>query len=176
MTWKDGLGYGMPTAPPYYAGNASGAIIGNAEPPFAEQEIVHSGSQSMPYEYNNASGLKYSESEMTLIDPRDWTENGVDKLIIWFRGSSDNSAEQMYVALNGFALVYHDNSNATQIGTWTQWAIDLQKFVALGVNLTNVNTIAIGLGDKNNPQAGGSGLMFFDDIRLYKPSEVTNGN
>jgi hypothetical protein len=169
MMWKDGLGFGTPTAPPYFAGNGSGAIIGHAEPPFAEQEIVHGGRQSMPYEYNNASGLKYSEAEMTLIEPRDWTENGVDRLVIWFRGDSDNSAEPMYVALNGFALVYHDDSNATQIDTWTEWTIDLQKFVTLGVDLTNVNTIAIGFGNKNNPQAGGSGFMFFDDIRLYKP-------
>ena len=44
----------------------------------------------------------------------------------------------------------------------------MQKFVVLGVNLTNVNTIAIGFGNKNNPQTGGSGFMFFDDIRLYK--------
>jgi hypothetical protein len=52
----------------------------------------------------------------------------------------------------------------------------LQKFVDKGVDLTNVNTIAIGFGDKNNPQPGGSGLMFFDDVRLYKPQEVTSDN
>ncbi len=44
--------------------------------------------------------------------------------------------------------------------------IDLQAF---GINLANVNTIALGLGNKNNPQAGGSGTMYFDDIRLYPP-------
>jgi len=38
------------------------------------------------------------------------------------------------------------------------------------VNLANVNTISIGFGDKNNLQAGGSGLVFFDDIRLYRPA------
>jgi len=38
------------------------------------------------------------------------------------------------------------------------------------VNLTNVNTISLGLGDKNNPLAGGSGMMYFDDIRLYRPA------
>jgi len=32
------------------------------------------------------------------------------------------------------------------------------------VNLANVNTIAIGFGDRNNPQPGGSGKMYFDDI------------
>jgi hypothetical protein len=39
------------------------------------------------------------------------------------------------------------------------------------VGLTNVNRIAIGFGDKNNLQAGGSGWVFFDDIRLYRPAE-----
>jgi len=35
------------------------------------------------------------------------------------------------------------------------------------VNLANVNTITIGFGNRNNPVAGGSGMMYFDDIRLY---------
>jgi len=70
----------------------------------------------------------------------------------------------LYVALNGSAVVNHDNPNAAQVEEWTQWDIDLQAF---GVNLTNVNTIALGLGNRNNPLAGGSGMMYFDDIRLY---------
>jgi hypothetical protein len=45
------------------------------------------------------------------------------------------------------------------------WNIDLQLFADLGVDLTNVNKIAIGFGDKNNPQ-GGTGTVYFDDIRL----------
>jgi len=53
--------------------------------------------------------------------------------------------------------------------TWTEWNIDLQAFADQGVDLTNVDTIAIGLGDKSNPQAGGSGMVFFDDIRLCRP-------
>jgi hypothetical protein len=73
----------------------------------------------------------------------------------------------MYIALNGSAVVYHDNPDAAQIDTWTIWNIDLQAFADQGVNLTNVDTIAIGLGDKNNPQAGGSGTMYFDDIQLH---------
>jgi len=52
---------------------------------------------------------------------------------------------------------------------WTQWTIPLQAFADQGVNLANVDTIAIGLGDKNNLEAGGSGKIFFDDIRLYRP-------
>jgi hypothetical protein len=75
----------------------------------------------------------------------------------------------MYVALNGNAVVYHDNPDATKIYIWMEWRIDLQAFADQGVNLANVNTIALGFGDRNNPQPGGKGLMLFDDIRLYRP-------
>jgi hypothetical protein len=74
------------------------------------------------------------------------------------------------VALNGNAVVTHDNPDAAQIGIWSQWNIDIQAFADQGVNLANVNTIALGLGNKNNPLAGGSGTMYFDDIRLYPPA------
>ncbi|MFX0198419.1 MAG: hypothetical protein ACFFCW_20050 [Candidatus Hodarchaeota archaeon] len=53
-------------------------------------------------------------------------------------------------------LAAHDNPNAAQIDTWTQWDIDLQAFADQGVNLANVNTIGLGLGNKNNPQADGT--------------------
>jgi hypothetical protein len=45
---------------------------------------------------------------------------------------------------------------------------DLQEFAAQGVDLTNVNTITIGIGTKSSPAAGGQGQMYFDDIRLYR--------
>ncbi len=119
--------------------------------------------------YCDNSILRYSEVEMTLTYPRDWTENGVSTLSIWFRGDSANAAETLYVALNGSAVVNHENPDAAQIATWTEWTIDLQAFADQGVNLANVNTIALGLGNRNNPVAGGSGTMYFDDIRLYPP-------
>jgi hypothetical protein len=154
--WSDG--YDIPT---------NGALVGNDLPPYAEQSIVHSGIQSMPYVYDNSVG--YSEATLTLTYPRDWTEKGVDTLTIWFRGNLDNASETLYVALNGSAVVNHDNPDAAQINEWTRWNIDLQAFADQGVNLANVNTIALGLGNRNNPQAGGSGTMYFDDIRLYPP-------
>jgi hypothetical protein len=151
-----------------YDDPANGSLVGYDTPPFAEQTIVHSGNQSMPLYYDNSVG--YSEATLTLTYPRDWTEKGVTTLTIWFRGDSANTAETLYVALNGSAVVNHDNPNAAQITTWTQWNIDLQAFADQGVNLANVNTIALGLGNKNNPLAGGSGTMYFDDIRLYQPA------
>jgi hypothetical protein len=143
----------------------NGSIVGHANAPFAEQTIVHGGSQSMPMSYDNAVGK--SEATLTLTSNRDWTVNGINTLTIWFRGSTDNAAENLYVALNDSAVVNHDNPNAAMRGSWLQWDIDLQAFADQGVNLANVNSITIGLGNKNNPVAGGAGMMYFDDIRLY---------
>ncbi len=173
-SWKDGLGYGMPGTDPYYAGNGSGSAVGDENTPsYTEETIVHGGLQAMPLFYdNNKQGFfKYSEAELTLTDSRDWTEHSVNMLSIWFRGDSANAAETLYVALNGSAVVTNDNPDAALITDWTEWNIDLQAFADQGVNLANVNTIALGLGNKKNPLAGGSGVMYFDDIRLYTPPE-----
>ncbi|MBW7991153.1 MAG: LamG domain-containing protein [Planctomycetes bacterium] len=145
----------------------NGSVVGYANPPFAEQTIVHSGSQSMPMSYDNTVGK--SEATSVLTSTRDWTVQGVDTLTIWFRGEAANAAENLYVALNGSAVVNHDNPDAAQRVAWTEWNIDLQAFADQGVNLANVNSITLGLGNRNNPVAGGSGMMYFDDIRLYAP-------
>ncbi|MHC4226355.1 MAG: LamG domain-containing protein, partial [Planctomycetota bacterium] len=96
----------------------NGALVGNDLPPYAEQTIVHGGAQSMIYRYDNAN--KTSEATMTLVYPRDWTEEGVTKLSLWFRGVSGNSVDRMFVIL-GNAVVYHDDAAATQTTGWTEW-------------------------------------------------------
>jgi hypothetical protein len=145
----------------------NGSVVGNDSPPIAEQTIVHSGNQSMPMSYDNAVGK--SEATLTLTSNRNWTVNGVNTLTIWFRGEAANAAEPLYVALNGSAVVTNDTPDAAQITSWIQWDIDLTRFADQGVNLPNVNSITLGLGNRSNPTAGGSGMMYFDDIRLYAP-------
>ena len=146
----------------------NGSVVGNFDPPFAEQTIVHSGLQSMPMAYDNAVGK--SEATLTLTSNRDWTVKGVDTLTIWYRGSSGNAAENLYVALNGNAVVNNDNPDAAARTSWTEWNIPFQAFADQGVNLANVTSITLGLGNKNNLVAGGAGMMYFDDIRLYAPA------
>jgi hypothetical protein len=364
-SWKDGLGYGSPGTDSYYAGNGTGAAVGDETTnSYTEETIVHSGHQSIPVSYdNNKTGFsKYSETELTLTDTRDWTDENVAELSIWFRGypastgsfvespagtytmtasgadiwavngveadefhfaykmltgagtitakvnsvdetnvwakagvmireslnpdsahammvvtpaqgvsfqrrpgtgatSVDtttagitapywvrierdlagnytgysspngttwtqagtdnfpmgtntyiglavtahdatqtcqavftnvtttgnvtgqwadqdigilsNDAEPLYVAVsnsNGTsAIVVHDDPAAAQINTWTEWVIPLSAFADQGINLTDVDSIALGLGTRGNTTvAGGSGKMFFDDIRLYR--------
>ncbi|MHC4436577.1 MAG: PA14 domain-containing protein [Planctomycetota bacterium] len=171
--WKDGLGYAAHDDEPAYPGNGTGSAVGDENTAsYTEETIVHGGRQSMPLSYdNNKQGYSYySEVELILSYPRDWTENGVNTLKLWFIGDPENAAEPLYVTLNGTAVVYNDNTDAAQIATWTEWTIDLQEFVNQSVDLNDVNTIAIGLGTKGNMTTpGGSGKMYFDDIRLYPP-------
>ena len=88
-TWHDGLGYGAPGTDPYFAGNGTGASVGNeTTASYTEETIVHGGGKSMPISYdNNKQGYsKYSEVEHKLTDQRDWSEQGVAELSLWFRG------------------------------------------------------------------------------------------
>jgi hypothetical protein len=367
--WNDGLGYGMPGAPDYFAGNGTGAAVGD-ETTFStcEETIVHGGNQSMPFSYDNdkTGYVKYSEAGLTLLEHRDWTEQGVTELSLWFRGYSasvgsfvegpigtytmigsgadiwavngveadefhfaykmlsgagsiiakvesvantnnwakagvmiretldpdsshammvvtpaqgasfqrrpgtgatslntddtgivapywvkiersisgsftgsistdgatwtvvgtesiqmssnvyvglavtahnasaaceavftnvttagnvtmqwanqdigieSNEADPIYVAISNAAgppaVVVHDDPAAANVDTWTEWVIPLSAFADQGINLTNVNKIAIGLGTRGNTtMAGGSGKMYFDDIRLNRPADI----
>jgi hypothetical protein len=89
-------------------------------------------------------------------------------------GIASNDAEPLYVALSNStgapAVVVNDNPDAAQIDTWTEWVIPLSAFADQGIVLTNVDRIAIGLGTQGNTTIpGGSGKMYFDDIRLTQP-------
>jgi hypothetical protein len=371
-SWIDGLGFGAPGSDPYNPGNGTGSAVGDeTSPSYTEETIVHSGRKSMPLAYdNNKQGYsKYSETELTLSAPRNWTEENVAELSIWFMGypastgsfvegpvgtytmtgsgadiwlvnnveadefhfaykmltgagsiiarvqsvqntnvwakagvmiretldpdsahafacvtpasgvamqyrpstggtsvnynqtgvaapywvklersisglftvshsangttwqqvtgstpqnvpmganvyiglaltSHDaaltcqavfsnvtttgnvtgqwahkdigilsNAAEPLYVAVSNStgapAIVVHDDPAAAQIDTWTEWVIPLSAFADKGINLANVDSIAIGLGTQGNTTVpGGSGKMFFDDIRLYRTREA----
>jgi hypothetical protein len=178
--WRDGLGYGTPEKPPYSAGNGTGSAVGDeTTPSYCEEIIVHGGKKSMPVAYdNNKQGYAYySQVELTLGYPRDWTEEGVGTLTIWFRGKSNNDAEPLYVAIANSvgapAIVVNDDPAAAQVDMWTQWVIPLQTFADQGIDLADVTSIALGIGTQGNTSSpGGSGKMFFDDIRLCRNIET----
>jgi len=161
QTWIDGFGV---------AGN--GAQVGYFLPPYAEPTIVHGGSQSMPLLYINEAGVTNSEAAMTLTTQRDWTVAGVSELSLWFQGESANAAEPIYVAISNAAgapgIVANEDPDAATTTSWTQWRIPLQAFVDQGIDLNNVDQIAIGLGTESGMAApSGTGMLYIDDIRLY---------
>ncbi len=153
-TWIDGVT------------NKSGSTVGymtSANGTFGETQIVHGGNQSMPLFYDNSS--KYSQAERVLSPAQDWTRNGIKTLSLCFYGDPNNAVEQMYVKINGSRVVYDGDPAAITRASWTRWDIDLASF---DTNLAKVAKLAIGFGDETNLRAGGSGNVFFDDIRLYR--------
>jgi hypothetical protein len=157
--WIDG--FGVPD---------NGSQVGNLLPPYAEQTIVHGGAQSMPLSYTNEGGVTNSEATLTLTTPRDWTQASVSELSLWYRGASGNAADPVYVAVSNSAgapaIVAQDDLEAATVRSWTQWRIPLQAATDQGIDLTNVDKIAIGLGSKGGAAVGGSGTLYVDDIRL----------
>ncbi|MCK4294226.1 MAG: LamG domain-containing protein, partial [Planctomycetes bacterium] len=183
-TWKEGLGDADCTG-----GNGTGSALSMSA------SIYLGGYQSMEYVYDNdgtitnpCSGEQearafYSVATANIADlasgiGSDWTVAGAEALVLQFYGMTGNSIESMWVELTdgagGKATVnYGDyaDENPTDINetSWHEWNIDLQDFEDGGVNLANVSSIAIGFGSPIATMPGGSGLMYFDDIRLYAP-------
>jgi len=167
--WIDGVGYSADEFfPVENPGNGSGAALGHNiwsydSPHYngdiMETAIVHGGGQSAPLYY---TGL--SEIERTFDVAQDWTKHGIKTLTLYFYGDPNNVAQQMYVKLNGSKAVYTGDVADIQQASWKQWDIDLASF---DVDLWNVAKIAIGFGDETHVEPGGSGVVYFDDIRLY---------
>ncbi|MFC1793766.1 hypothetical protein ACFL3Q_09300, partial [Planctomycetota bacterium] len=112
---------------------------------------------------------KFSNVTITGTVGQQWTNQDI--------GIESNAAEPLYVAVSNNAgapaIVVHDDPAAVTIDTWTEWMIPLSVFADQGIVLTNVDRIAIGLGTKGNMTVpGGSGKMFFDNVRLYRSRQA----
>jgi len=181
-TWRDGR-YCGPSCPEW----CTGSIV------WLEPNIVHGGMQSMAYYYDKTPRahfpedpppLYYSEATAMTVGPNslpdigyDWTYDGVKALSLWFYGDPCNFPEPMFMVLeDGIgreAVVYHDDPNVTTIDTWTEWNIALSEFETNNpsLELRNISKISIGFAIRGNmePVPDANGLMFIDDIRLYRP-------
>ena len=118
--------------------------------PYAEQTIVHGGSQSMPLFYDNPGATSYSEATRTFAVPQDWVQGGIKTLVLYFHGAADNAAGQLYVKINNTKVVYNGKADVLTMPLWKQWNIDL---ASVGGNLRSVRTpddrrIRLGQGDR----------------------------
>ncbi len=60
---------------------------------FGETTIIHGGRQSMPLAYDNTKTPNFSEAERTFSPAQDWTGNGAENLVVYFRGATPGFAE-----------------------------------------------------------------------------------
>jgi hypothetical protein len=155
--------------------SVNGSTMGYPEPSFVDGEhfvetnIVHGGLQSAPIYYDHTIA-GYSEVTVSTDDlsvGRDWAADAYERLSLWIYGEQSNSTtEQMYLKLNDTKVTYEGDLTEAQ---WREWSIDLAVF---NQELGNVRSLSIGF-DKTGV-IGGSGTVFIDDIRLYKPVEPVN--
>jgi len=182
QVWVDGAGDCN-----LIAGNNTGALAD------IERVILHGGVQSMKLRYDNdgivsnpcdndnpIARLMYSKAEALVAQlpsgiGSDWTIGGAKALSLWFYGDPFNSIEPMWVQLtdgsdNKAKVLYgtyvDEDVNDLYEASWHEWLMDLADFT--GVDLTNVKSIAIGVGTEGGG-GGGAGTLYFDDIRLYAP-------
>jgi hypothetical protein len=160
--WKDG------TQP----GNNTGSLI--ALETDDSRPVVYEGHNSVRLEYDNSGpvGSEYLSEIRGKCIVRDWTKYDVKAMLLHFYGQPGNDAERFYVALedadgNVHVANYVDSKSVTE-SAWHAWNIALQDFNDGGVDLTDVNTIYIGFGDRDNPVTGGSGTVYIDAIRLHQ--------
>jgi concanavalin A-like lectin/glucanase superfamily protein/F5/8 type C domain-containing protein len=86
--------------------------------------------------------------------------------------STGNIPERLYLAVEDtagqVATVKHPDATVIARSGWTEWLIPYSQLT--GINLNSVATLYIGIGDRNNPAAGGAGLIFIDDIGYGHPA------
>jgi hypothetical protein len=152
--------------------NGNGSTVGNFDPPFVELAIVHGGLQSMPMDYNNIGDPFYSEAVREFSPVQNWTGDEVDTLVLYVQGRLANRQARLYVKIEDSSqqvgTVVHPDPAVVTTAQWTTWRIPFTDLA--GVNLSKVKKLYIGLGDRANPVAGGTGRIFIDDICLTKPA------
>ncbi|MBN2181940.1 MAG: discoidin domain-containing protein [Sedimentisphaerales bacterium] len=154
LTWIDG--YDNPSTNGSTMGYVSGSSL--------EIATVRSG-RSAPLMYNNTTAgiSKVTANTNNLQSGSDWTIGSPEQLVLWIYGSADNpSTDRMYIEVDGVKKIFSGDIAAEQ---WQDFPIDL---ASLGINLSNVGTVTIGL--EKIGATGGSGTVFIDDIWLYSPA------
>jgi hypothetical protein len=161
FAWEDGLGHNggedvEDCDVPASNGNGGGSIVGNAQAPFAERDIVNAGSrQSMPFNYDNAFGDSFTT---LVIDGQDWTASDVQTLSLAFSGEAGNTGN-LYVKINNTKISYDGPAVNIARPAWQVWNIVLAD---TGASLGNITSFAVGVDG-----GSASGMLYIDDIRLY---------
>ncbi|UCG46360.1 MAG: laminin G domain-containing protein [Phycisphaerales bacterium] len=176
-TWTDGIGDCA-----LISGNGTGAIVS------LDTDI--GDSNAMKYSYDNDGMVLspcfgteeprafYSQATAHPLDLHlgsgNFTEHNIRALSLSFYGDPCNVIEPMWVKLadgaDANAVVTYGDKVSEDIdnlkdSSWHHWSIDLGEFA--DVNLADVRSISIGFGDPLSTSGGGTGAVYFDNIRLY---------
>ncbi|HAL44923.1 MAG: hypothetical protein A2Y12_16210 [Planctomycetes bacterium GWF2_42_9] len=108
-----------------------------------------------------------------------WTIQGDWTLEVYFYGLTTNGTESpLYLLLEdasghiGTPVVYPTSSDIA-VAEWHKWEICPEDLATNNVDLSNLSKIYIGFGNRNNPQIGSKGSVYFDDIRMHREVMLT---
>ncbi len=130
--------------------------------------------------YDNTSGPYLTEAgaEVSKLQTclGDWTRGGNALLMLEVKGH-DNMKDSLGVTLESNSgaqrgTVYYPDIrelNQQSYEGFRTWIMDLGEFGGQGVDLGHITKFSIGIGNKSNPAAGGSGAVWVDNIRLSIP-------
>jgi hypothetical protein len=162
FTWNDGLGAGVSGSPDYLPGNGTGSAVGDdTTGSYTEEDIVNSGRQSMPFWYdNNKQGFaNYSEAVKTLTDTRDWTEEGVTELSLWFRGYSASVGSFVEAPAGTFTMT------GSGADIWTVDDVEADEFHFAYKTLSGVGSIIAKVQSVENTNAWAkAGVMIRESL------------
>jgi hypothetical protein len=65
------------------------------------------------------------------------------------------------------ATVVHADAQAIQVTEWQQWRIAVSELA--GVDPSRVKAVTIGVGNRTSPTAGGTGIVYIDDLGFGRP-------
>jgi hypothetical protein len=105
--------------------------------------------------------------------PLDMTAGQVGAIDLWWHGQSGNDNGEMYVALedvDGNCVASTYSPADMEDPNWQVWRIELEDYEDGGIDLTEVNTIYVGVGDRFNPeQESVEGHLWIDQIAAFPP-------
>jgi len=130
---------------------------------------VHIGLALTSHDAGTPTAVEFSNVSMTGNITGAWqtAEVGVAQ-------PEGNSAEAMYVWIEDSAgktkTIVNADTAITVRPTWQEWIIPYSDLN--GVNLCRVEKMAIGVGSKTSPSAGGTGTVYIDDIGFGRPAQT----
>jgi hypothetical protein len=82
-----------------------------------------------------------------------------------------NTPGTLYLAIEdtsgNVAVVTHPDANVVGRSGWNEWLIPYADLT--GVDLSRAAVIYMGIGNRDNPTAGGNGIVFIDDVGYGSP-------
>jgi len=147
----------------------------NVVPRSLDTSVAHTGSKSMRIDYNLGVAPNFGQvrTPPAIPDPPEQNWANSTKLEFWYLGQATNSLDRLSFRIasifGGEIVNIPFPLEQTRVTSWTRGVLDFSTFTPAQKDLLdNVGHVRIGLAGVGGatPSDFGSGVMWFDDIRV----------